>query len=107
MGRINILLAALLFLFTGNAFAQGGGNAAITGTVTDPSGAVVSGAQVTVTQQATSVKRTTTTNASGAYTIPSIPPATYSVTYEAAGFKTVTRSEERRVGKECRSRWSP
>src|SRR5690349_544804 len=92
MRKASIVLAALLFLFAGNAFAQGGGNAAITGTVTDPSGAVVSGAQVTVTQQATPVKRTTTTNASGAYTIPSIPPATYSVTYEAAGVKTVTQT---------------
>lgn len=92
MKRTSILLAAILLLFAGDAFAQGGGNAAITGTVTDPSGAVVSGAQVTVTQQSTSVKRTTTTNASGAYTIPSIPPATYSVTFEAPGFKTVTQT---------------
>jgi hypothetical protein len=70
-------------------FAQGGGSAAITGTVLDPSGAVVSGAQVTVTQQATSVKRSTTTNASGAFTIPSLLPASYSVTIEAPGFKTL------------------
>ena len=91
MKRASILLVAVLFLFAADAFPQGGGNAAITGTVTDPSGAVVVGAQVTVTQQATSVKRTTTTNASGAFTIPSIPPASYSVTIEAAGFKTLTQ----------------
>lgn len=78
---------ASLVLFAACAFGQGGGNAAITGTVTDPSGAVIAGAAVTVTQQGTAAKRSASTNAAGAFNIPSLPPATYSVTVEAPGFK--------------------
>ncbi|HXJ06407.1 MAG TPA: TonB-dependent receptor [Candidatus Acidoferrum sp.] len=89
MGQNAYFLTVLMLVFVTRLFAQGGGSAAITGTVLDPSGAVVSGAQVTVTQAATSVKRSTTTNASGAFTISSLPPANYSVTIEAPGFKTL------------------
>jgi hypothetical protein len=92
MARNAFLLTVLLVVFSACLFGQGGGNAAITGTVTDPSAAVVAGAQVTVTQQATSVKRSATTNASGVFTIPSLLPASYSVTIEAPGFKTVTQT---------------
>ena len=92
MARTVFLFAVLSAMFAANLFGQGGGNAAITGTVTDPSGAVVAGAQVTVTQQSTSVKRSATTNASGNFTVPSLLPASYSVTIEAAGFKTVAQT---------------
>ena len=69
------------------ALAQGGGNVAITGTVMDPSGAVIAGAKITVTQKSTSAARADVTNASGQFNIPSLPPATYTVAVEAAGFK--------------------
>ena len=92
MARIVFLFAVLSAMFAADLFGQGGGNAAITGTVTDPSGAVVAGARVTVTQQSTSVKRSAATNASGNFTVPSLPPASYSVTIEAAGFKTVAQT---------------
>ena len=88
-GGVCLLQAALfvaLFAFTGYAFAQGG-STAITGTVTDPQGAVVSGARITVTQLNTSVTRTDTSNGAGQFSVPSLPPATYSVSVEAAGFK--------------------
>lgn len=80
------VLVGMLTLLSG-AFAQGGGNVAITGTVTDPSGAVVSGAQVKVTQKDTSVTRVGTTNASGQFNVSPLPPATYTVVVEAQGFK--------------------
>jgi len=80
------VLLGLLTLSSG-VFAQGGGNVAITGTVTDASGAVVAGAQVKVTQKSTSIARTAETNGSGQFTFPSLPPATYSVTVQAQGFK--------------------
>src|SRR5690348_1540640 len=89
LSRNACLLAVLTMVFSLRLVAQGGGNAAITGRVLDPSGAVVVGAQVTVTQQATSLKRSATTNASGDFTIPSLPPASYSVTIEAPGFKSL------------------
>lgn len=83
--RIGVFL--ILFVVVTAAFAQGGGNVAITGTVTDSSGAVVAGATVTVTQKNTSVIRTDTTNGTGQFNVVSIPPATYTVAVEAQGFK--------------------
>ncbi len=50
--QMGVLLGILTIL--SGAFAQGGGNVAITGTVMDPSGAVIAGAKVTVTQKSTS-----------------------------------------------------
>jgi hypothetical protein len=59
---------------------------AITGQVTDPSGAVVVGASVTAENTATLVKTPTKTNGSGVYTIRFLPIGTYAVTIEAKGF---------------------
>jgi len=84
MWRLTIALP--LFLFAAGAFAQGG-NVAITGTVADPSGAMIAGAKVTVLEKSTSVSHTTLTNASGQFNIPSLPPSTYTVSIEATGFK--------------------
>src|ERR1017187_2500199 len=80
-------ICSMVLLFAVGAFGQGGGNADITGTVTDPSGAVISQARVTMTAEGTQVKRTATTNASGQFTIPSLPPATYRLAVESSGFK--------------------
>jgi len=65
-------------------------NATLLGTVTDPTGASVAGANVTVTQIATSTSYTAVTNDSGNYTVPNLPPGTYSVTVASKGFKKVT-----------------
>jgi hypothetical protein len=73
------------------AYGQGGGNAALSGVVIDPSGGVIVSAKVTMTQIGTEVKRTATTNDSGQFTIPSLPPAGYRLTVEASGFKTYAR----------------
>jgi hypothetical protein len=59
---------------------------AITGTVTDPSGAVVAGAQVTAHNTATGVDSKTTTNGSGFYRIGFLPIGPYTVAIEANGF---------------------
>ena len=83
--RMGILLGILTFVSA--AFAQGGGNVAISGTVTDATGAVLPGAKVTVTQKNTSIIRTVVSNGTGQFNITSIPPATYNVTVEAQGFK--------------------
>ncbi|MBS1854614.1 MAG: TonB-dependent receptor [Acidobacteria bacterium] len=85
-------LCSLVVLSVASAFAQGGGNAAMTGTVTDPSGAVIGKAAVTMTNQDTQVKRSAVTDDNGRFTIPSLPPATYQVTVEAAGFKKFVRA---------------
>ena len=60
----------------------------ILGTVTDPSGAVVAGAQVTVKNTGTGLQRTTTTSGDGSYSLPELPIGTYDVSVTQAGFQT-------------------
>src|SRR2546426_2579552 len=59
----------------------------ILGTVTDASGAVVSGAQVTVRNANTGLERTTRTSADGSYSVPELPIGTYAVTVSQSGFQ--------------------
>ena len=70
----------------------------ITGTVTDPSGAIVAGAKVTATDVNTSASRTATTNGAGSYTITNLQPSTYDVNVEGSGFAKFTRRVEVTVG---------
>jgi hypothetical protein len=60
----------------------------ILGTVTDPSGAVVAGAKVSVKNVGTGLERTTDTSADGSYALPELPIGTYDVTVTQAGFQT-------------------
>jgi hypothetical protein len=60
----------------------------ILGTVTDPSGAVVSGAKVTVKNTGTGLERSSQTSADGSYSLPELPIGTYNVTVTQAGFQT-------------------
>ena len=60
----------------------------ILGTVTDPSGAVVSGAKVTVKNTGTGLERSTETSGDGSYSVPELPIGTYNVTVTQAGFQT-------------------
>jgi hypothetical protein len=61
----------------------------ILGTVTDPSGAAVPNAKVTVTSQTKNVSTDTTTNESGNYTVTHLIPDIYSIRIEGAGFKVL------------------
>ena len=63
---------------------------AVRGTVTDASGAIVPGAKVTVTNTATGVKTSTTTNQAGEYSIRFLQIGNYKLTIEAPGFETAT-----------------
>ena len=75
----------------------------ILGTVTDPSGAVVSGAKVTVKNVGTGLERTTETSADGSYALPELPIGTYTVTVTLTGFQTsVTTGVEVDVATERR-----
>ena len=60
----------------------------ILGTVTDPQGAVVSGAKVTVRNVNTGLERTTQTSDDGSYSVPELPIGTYTVTVNQSGFQT-------------------
>lgn len=64
----------------------------ILGTVTDPTGAVISKAKVTIVNEGTGLTRTITADANGEYTAPSLPTGRYTVTCETAGFKTLALS---------------
>src|SRR5450631_341751 len=71
------------------AFAQ---NATVLGTVTDPSGAVVPTATITLTNTATSAKRVIHSNSTGNYVAPDLPIGPYAVSAESAGFKRYERT---------------
>jgi hypothetical protein len=84
-------VAALLFVaaFAFPTFAQTN-KATITGTITDPNGAVVKDATVTATNVATGETRTATTSDDGTYSIPALDPGEYRVRIEGAGFQPAT-----------------
>lgn len=64
----------------------------ISGLVTDSTDAVIAGAQVTAVNSQTNLIRTTTTNADGNYTLPSIPPGVYQVRVQKEGFRAEVRT---------------
>src|SRR5579875_1792505 len=74
-----------LFLAVEPAMTQTAGS--ITGHVSDPSGASVAGAKVTLTDVSTNAFRSAVTTTSGDYSFPSVPPGNYVLKVEASGFK--------------------
>ncbi len=92
-GTLPLLLAALLLLAGSPAgvFAQAV-TGTLLGTVTDSTGAVVTSAKVTVTNQNTGLTRTLKSDSIGEYTAPSIPTGTYTVLVEMDGFKSTALS---------------
>src|SRR5713226_4503568 len=93
MKRLQFCLAVFAVLaLTFSAFAQVQ-NGQFDGAVTDPTGAAIANAKVTVTNPATDLNLSTTTNSSGNYTVKEVPIGTYKLTVEAAGFKTVSNND--------------
>src|SRR5215469_4884340 len=85
---IAALVFVLCFVLAPPASAQVAASGAILGTVTDPSGAVVADAEITVTNAATQQRRTVTSNGQGFYAIESLLAATYGVVVKKVGFQT-------------------
>ena len=75
----------IVMLAITNALAQD--TASVTGTVTDPSGATISNADVVVSNAERGLNRPTKTNSDGEYSVPSLPSGTYDLTVTAQGFK--------------------
>ncbi len=75
----------------------------ITGNVTDASQAAVAGAKVVATEQTTNFTRDTTTNAAGAYSLPTMPPGTYTITVTAPSFQTSTDHRGARAARRSRA----
>lgn len=80
----------LCLLMSGSVFAQTFGD--ISGEVRDPSGAVIGGVTVTLTNVGTNATRTTETNDQGIYTFPALQPGAYTLKAEKSGFKSFTRT---------------
>jgi outer membrane receptor protein involved in Fe transport len=80
------LCLALLAFFTGMVSAQSTGT--IQGTVTDASGAVVPGADITVTSQATNENHSLKSDSAGFYSLPSLQPASYRIEVKASGLES-------------------
>src|SRR5688572_33049549 len=115
-GAVPLIVAVLLF----PAIAQA--QASLAGVVRDNTGAVLPGVTVEATSLALIEKaRTAVSDGTGQYRITELPPGTYTMTFTLSGFSVVKRedvevrgsgvipinaerSEERRVGKECRCR---
>ena len=81
------LLAGIL-MATGAGVRAQAPTGTINGRVTDPGGAIVAGAQVSATNEATDAARGTASNADGLYVLPDLPVGSYTVTITASGFAT-------------------
>jgi hypothetical protein len=87
--RACALVGFLLFLSSFGVAQSNNGR--ILGTVTDQTGAVLSGAKVTITDTERGISRTLTTNEVGEYVAPNLQPGLYKITGEASNFKKVER----------------
>jgi hypothetical protein len=89
-GLLTLLLTGLLLLSTGASAQEF--RATISGTITDPSGAVVPGATIEVKETSTGTLNRTVSDAAGQYVVPFLLPGSYTVKVTAKGFATLTRS---------------
>ena len=95
--RLGLLLFVSLLIAVSPAFSQKF-TGTIQGRVTDPSGAVLPNAQITVKNVATAATRTTTTNSDGDYAVPELEVGTYEVRATQSSFKkAITRNVELHV----------
>ena len=89
---MKMLQLSAAFLFIGlQAFGQAV-NGSLVGTVTDSSGALVLNAKVALTETRTGIAQSTATNQSGNYSFPALPPGSYRVEVELAGFRKAVRA---------------
>ena len=100
MKRLNVIVGvvAVLLVLSLAQLAYGQSDTArLQGTVTDQNDAVITGATVTVTNTGTSREATATTNDSGYYSVPALPPGHYKVEVSQQGFKKLVRELDLQV----------
>lgn len=88
-----VLLAVILGLHSSGLAQDASGR--VIGTVTDPTGAVIPKAKITITNVATGVTRDTTSQADGTYQVLAVPIGLYRVSAEAQGFRRITTAPEK------------
>ena len=91
LGSLLALLVGAFLVWPGSAQAQEF-RGTISGAVTDPSGAVVPHADVTLTETRTGTVNRTTSDSAGQYVVPFLPPGDYTITVQAAGFQKQVRT---------------
>src|SRR5512146_1401917 len=87
---LTMSLALACLPLSGQTAASG----TLAGVVSDPSGAVIAGATITVVDSATGTKFNATSTSSGRYIFTTLPPGTYDVTVDAAGFSKAKVSRQ-------------
>jgi hypothetical protein len=85
---VGVAVICLLTLAPAALFAQSASTALVTGLVTDPSGAVIVGATVTMQQHGTGTSQSTVTDSDGRYNFPAVNPDDYTISFAAKGFQT-------------------
>ena len=88
--RSSLLLVFLLGVLASQILAQTAATGALAGMVTDPSGAMVAGAKITVVNEATGGTQSVTSSRSGNYLVPLLPPGSYRVDVSKESFKVTT-----------------
>ncbi len=91
--RVWVCGILVLVLLPALAGAQSSATGSLTGTVADPSGAVLPGVTVVALNPDTGVSQSTVTGSSGEWTVASLPVGRYGLTFELNGFKKLTRSD--------------
>jgi hypothetical protein len=95
----HLFLCALLFLaLCGGVKAQSIVTGAISGTVTDASGAILTDTKVTLVNEATQESQSTATGATGSYRFPLLKPGKYNVIVEKPGFHRLVEKKRRAAG---------
>src|SRR5438477_6453284 len=98
---VSACLAAALLASTVPAWAQFAST--IEGTVFDPTGLVVPGAAVTLTNTDTGVTQTASSTAAGYYRFPALPTGLYTVKVEIQGFRTASQENIRLAAAETKT----
>ncbi len=86
--RVLVLTVAAAGLSSSVSLAQLAGTGTIEGTITDPTGAIIPGAEIKLVQNATNVEKLQKSTSSGLYSVPGLEPGVYTLTVTAPGFQT-------------------
>jgi hypothetical protein len=96
-----ILVVSCVLFWTLTSNAQELGTAVLNGDVTDPQGAVVSGAQISARNLATGATRSTTSSKAGLFVFNDLPPGTYQIKAESSGFAASLATVRLQVGQQA------